>query len=319
MPSARTAFLTKPTHKLGDSVILATLFAEALKLEPDLQLFCLGGETLTWANPLLNGQVQVINDHAQLPKRLDTLIHFRAPTLESVRLAKASRTALFITEDRGLLKGFATRRVRRNLPRTTHQVNIWGEYFRLAFPNFPNITEYLDYRPLVKSTPETSSSVVINTHTSGSNRPPSAHVFSEIIEICRAHGLGIKLLSGRGCNVAESLQKNHPAAQIIRPSGIQQLADLLASAALVITPDTGPAHLAAALRVPVIDLYCKALLPSERWTPLAPKVALIRPDRGCPSCLARNRCHHGKYPDDTCTESFDLDQISTVIRDILAK
>ena len=319
MPPARTAFLTKPTHKLGDSVILATLFAEAIKLEPNLQLFCLGGETMKWASPLLSGQVQVINDLAQLPKRLDTLIHFCAPTLEAVRLANTSRTSRFITEDRGLLKGFATRRVRRNLPRTTHQVNIWGEYFRLAFPKFPTITEYLDYRPLLQSTPETSSSVVINTHTSGSNRPPSPHVISEIIGLCRAQGHRIMLLGGQRCSVAESLLKDHPTAQIIRPSGIQQLANLLASAKLVITPDTGPAHLAAALRVPVIDLYCKALLPSERWTPLAPKVALIRPQRGCPSCLARNRCHHGKYPDDPCTESFHLDQISTVIRSLVAR
>lgn len=295
-------------------MILATLFGEALKLEPDLQLVCLGGETMTWASPLLGGSIRVINDLAQLPKQLDILIHFRAPTMTSVMLARKGRASLFVTEDRGLLKGFATRRVRRNLPRTTHQVNIWGEYFRLAFPDFPTVTEYLDYRPLVKATPAGPDTVVINTHTSGSNRPPSPQVLSKIIGLCNAQGLGITLLSGAGCDVAEGLAEDHPSAQIIRPSGIQQLAELLANAKLVITPDTGPAHLAAALRVPVIDLYCKALLPSERWTPLAPKVALIRPVQGCQSCLTRNRCHHGKYPDDTCTETFDLDEISAAIR-----
>lgn len=269
---------------------------------------------MTWASPLLRGRTRVISNLTQLPKRLEILIHFRAPTLESVRLAKKSRTSSFISEDRGLLKGYATHHVRPRLPRTTHQVNIWGEYFRLAFPDFPTITEYLDYRPLLRAPTESPSTVVINTHTSGSNRPPSPHVISEIIGLCRAQGLRITLLSGPGGNVAESLLKDHPTAQIVRPSGIQQLAELLASAKLVITPDTGPAHLAAALRVPVIDLYCKALLPSERWTPLAPSVALIRPGQGCQSCLTRNRCYRGKYPDDTCTESFDLDQISAAIR-----
>ena len=68
---------------------------------------------------------------------------------------------------------------------------------------------------------------------------------------------------------------------------LPQLADLLAGAAAVVTGNTGPAHLAAAVETPVVSLFAPTV-PASAWRPWAvPHVLLGAQDIGCAGCRAR--------------------------------
>ena len=61
---------------------------------------------------------------------------------------------------------------------------------------------------------------------------------------------------------------------MVRPSSLAELADVLASAAVVASGNTGPMHLAAAVGRPVVAAFAPTV-PVERWRPWAvPHVVL---------------------------------------------
>lgn len=81
------------------------------------------------------------------------------------------------------------------------------------------------------------------------------------IEVCHAlyheHGLQPVLVGGRSPRelAAETeIMRGAPFAHSALGSGLRKLAAILDAAALAISPDTGPLHLAIALRTPVISL-----------------------------------------------------------------
>ncbi|MBL8060869.1 MAG: hypothetical protein JNK63_09170 [Chthonomonas sp.] len=311
------AYLTKPADRLGDTIVLASIFAELMPRYPDLKVICNDGESTRWVakffpNLLVAPTIQ------DIPHPIDVLIQFGKPDLRFIQLAKRLRAKRIIAEDRGAYRWFASDLVPRGLPRNLHQANIWGIYFRCAFPELPIITRYPDLRSLVEPIGIDREYVVVHTDTGKSNRPPSFDVLTQAIEVCQLLGLGALITSSPESALAQQLSIRFPDSERLHPTGIEQLASVLSRAQLVISPDTGPAHLAAALRVPVIDLSCKVFLPSERWRPLAERVTLLRPKNGCASCLARGRCHRPPYPDNTCTETFDLDDLTEAILSAIA-
>jgi heptosyltransferase I len=81
------------------------------------------------------------------------------------------------------------------------------------------------------------------------------------VQVCHAlyheHGLQPVLVGGRSARelAAEAAIMPHaPFAHSALGSGLRRLAAILDGAALAISPDTGPLHLAVALRTPVIGL-----------------------------------------------------------------
>lgn len=68
---------------------------------------------------------------------------------------------------------------------------------------------------------------------------------------------------------------------------VAQLADVLAGAGVVVTGNTGPAHLASAVGTPVVSLFAPTV-PAACWRPWAvPHVLLGVQDIGCAGCRAR--------------------------------
>ncbi len=70
------------------------------------------------------------------------------------------------------------------------------------------------------------------------------------------------------------------------------LGALFDRAALLVSNDSGPVHIASARRTPVISIFGRkqAGLSPERWRPLGEKHQVVWKDVGCPECLA-HRCH----------------------------
>lgn len=106
------------------------------------------------------------------------------------------------------------------------------------------------------------------------------------------------LLSGKEKDLLLTLKKNIPSAVSLSDLSLREYASALTYANLLITNDTGPMHLAAALGLPLIALFSPTS-PKE-CAPLAYKGHIFYEKRSCTVCLKRK-----------CLEPFCLLQIST--------
>lgn len=90
------------------------------------------------------------------------------------------------------------------------------------------------------------------------------------------------------------------------------LASVLAAASVVVSGNTGPAHLAAAVGTPVVSIYAPTV-PAVRWRPWrVPHVLLGRQDIGCAGCRARQCPVPGHPCVATVTVGDVIDAIGTL-------
>lgn len=82
------------------------------------------------------------------------------------------------------------------------------------------------------------------------------------------------------------------------------LAELIAGAQAIVVGNTGPAHLAAAVRTPVVELFAPTV-PFERWRPYKVDHELLFVDVPCAGCRARV-C---PVPDHPCLSAVDLSDV----------
>lgn len=90
------------------------------------------------------------------------------------------------------------------------------------------------------------------------------------------------------------------------PIGLGELAALFKKASLVISNDSGPAHVAAGVGTGVISIFGrnqKGLSP-VRWRPLGNKAEVLHKDVGCIECLARD-CKKGFL----CLEAISVEEV----------
>jgi ADP-heptose:LPS heptosyltransferase len=76
------------------------------------------------------------------------------------------------------------------------------------------------------------------------------------------------------------------AADLGGATSLAGLAELLSGAACVVTGNTGPAHLAAAVATPVVSLYAPTV-PAVRWRPWRVPHELLHVEVPCAGCRAR--------------------------------
>jgi ADP-heptose:LPS heptosyltransferase len=93
-------------------------------------------------------------------------------------------------------------------------------------------------------------------------------------------------------------------------SGLAELAAVIAGAAAVVTGNTGPAHVAAAVGTPVVSLFAPTV-PLERWRPWqVPHVVLGTQDAPCAGSRART-CPVPGHP---CLTSVTGDEVTAAVR-----
>jgi heptosyltransferase-2 len=90
-----------------------------------------------------------------------------------------------------------------------------------------------------------------------------------------------------------------------------RLAALLKRCDLLITNDTGPMHLAAAVATPVIALFGST--DHVTTSPLGPGSRVIRRQTDCSPCLKR-RCPR----DHRCMEALSVDEVEAVVMEQMA-
>jgi ADP-heptose:LPS heptosyltransferase len=87
------------------------------------------------------------------------------------------------------------------------------------------------------------------------------------------------------------------------------LAAVLAAAAVVVAPNTGAAHLAAAVGTPVVSLFAP-VVPAARWAPYGvPAVVLGRQDAAC----AGSRARACPVPGHPCLDLIDPGEVVAAV------
>ena len=110
-----------------------------------------------------------------------------------------------------------------------------------------------------------------------------------------------------------AMMKNKPVF-FCESTTLGELAALFKKASLVISNDSGPVHVAAAVGTPVISIFGRNQLGLSpvRWRPLGNKSAAIHKDVGCVECLA-----HDCKKDFLCLKAISPEEILEEARKLL--
>lgn len=79
-------------------------------------------------------------------------------------------------------------------------------------------------------------------------------------------------------------------ASVAGRTTLMGLAALLARARAVVALDSGPMHIAAALGAPTVGIFALRTDLPDRWRPLGPNVAIVRPAYPCPPWHRKETC-----------------------------
>jgi ADP-heptose:LPS heptosyltransferase len=92
-------------------------------------------------------------------------------------------------------------------------------------------------------------------------------------------------------------------------TGLAELASILAGAAVLVSGNTGPAHLAAAVGTPVAEIFAQVVAP-HRWRPWGvPSILLGDLDIACAGCRART-C---PFPDQPCLRDVTPEAVAAAV------
>jgi ADP-heptose:LPS heptosyltransferase len=152
---------------------------------------------------------------------------------------------------------------------------------------------------------------------------PPLRLAEMAVRLARATGAAIVLTGAdedRGA--ADELRAALPASvrvvDLVGRLDLMGLAGVLERLALLLTPDTGPMHLAGALGVPLVAIFGPSS--PDRWGPLASHCRIVRVDLPCSPC---NRIRRpparcvGHTPD--CLAAVQVDQVVGAALDLLAE
>ncbi|WP_067973990.1 glycosyltransferase family 9 protein [Nocardiopsis trehalosi] len=105
------------------------------------------------------------------------------------------------------------------------------------------------------------------------------------------------------------------AADLAGRTRLPELAAVLAGAAAVVTGNTGPGHLAAAVGAPVVSLF-SPVVPASAWAPYGTRLRLLG-DQGAPCRGTRARtCPVPGHP---CLTSLSADDVAGAVHDLIAE
>jgi lipopolysaccharide heptosyltransferase II len=166
------------------------------------------------------------------------------------------------------------------------------------------------YRPFVTVSNESAKSVdpLFKDSGVGENKPaiaihPSSSClsrrwmperFAELADrLIEKQGVKVFLISGASeKSFTDSVEKimRHPSINLGGKLSLKETAGLLKRCTLLISNDSGPTHLAAAVGTPVVAIFGASQpgLSATRWRPFGPDHVVLQKDVGCKVCLAHD-------------------------------
>jgi ADP-heptose:LPS heptosyltransferase len=143
-------------------------------------------------------------------------------------------------------------------------------------------------------------------------RRPSAHSSAEIARALAAAGHFVVVTGTEADRVLTAQVAGDDGLDLGGHTTLAELASVFASARAVVAPNTGPAHLAAAVGTPVVSLFAP-VVPAGQWAPYGTIVVLLG-DQDAPCRLTRARecavpghpCLNGIAPADVVAAVADV-------------
>jgi lipopolysaccharide heptosyltransferase II len=157
---------------------------------------------------------------------------------------------------------------------------------------------------------------------SGARHPtktwPVRHT-AALADRCHREGYRVALLGGQedGSLTGAVVNSMKSRPEYVRTGGsLGQLAGVLSRCRAVVSPDSGPAHMAGALGVPVVVVFGPTS--PQRWAPRGPRVRVVRRELACAPCS-----NHGgaSCPVDTleCMNDLGPEEVWKGLKDLLAE
>jgi len=252
------------------------------------------------------------------PRRYDVAIDFQG-LLKSAALARLSGAARVIGFDRAALREpvaapFYTERVATGEGRHVIQKNLslaaaLGAAtnrieFPLAWDGSAAVSDFLARIP--------GRFALLNPGAAWPNKRWPPDRFGLVArELAARHSLASVVLWGPGEREAAEtvVAASRGAATLAPETGLRDLVALARAASLMISGDTGPTHIAAAVGAPIVALFGPTT-PARNgpWSP--DDISISRYDR-C-DCHYERRCR--RTPDTWCLASIDVDEVLEAVR-----
>lgn len=171
------------------------------------------------------------------------------------------------------------------------------------------IQDYPDVRPLVGEEPY----VVVHPGASAPSRawPPLHHAAA--VELLEGAGHRVVVTGGKGETRLTATVAGPAALDLGGRTDLKTLAGVLAGAEALITGNTGPAHLAAAVGTPVACLF-SPVVPPVRWAPYGVPLEILG-DQNAPCRLSRaTECPVPGHP---CLSSVAPEQLLAAVERLI--
>ena len=145
--------------------------------------------------------------------------------------------------------------------------------------------------------------VVVHPGASVPARHPSADRTAAMIAALAAAGHRVMVTGSAAERALAGSWPDHPdrVVNLCGRTGLPLLASVLAQADVVVAPNTGAAHLAAAVGTPVVSLFAP-VVPAERWAPFGVPAVLLG-DQHAP--CARTRARSCPVPGHPCLDGIE--------------
>ena len=157
--------------------------------------------------------------------------------------------------------------------------------------------------------------VGINPMTRWPTKDWEAGRFAAVVDRLRAGGLPIVLTGGPGDRTAidelvARCDRTHPVPRLDGRTSLKVLAAVYRQARVVLSTDTGPMHLAAAMGTPVVALFG----PTAPWRtgPYGPGHTVLRMGLECSPCY-RRRCETTQFESRACLLRLPVDDVVAAV------
>jgi heptosyltransferase-2 len=135
--------------------------------------------------------------------------------------------------------------------------------------------------------------------------------------LAEKYGFKVLIIAGpKDVAVADAMQAKmrFTSLNLAGKTSLSQLAAVLERCGLLISNDSGPVHVAAALGTPVVAVFGRSQkgLSPKRWGPLGGKSKVVQKNIGCLECLA-HRCEKGF----ACLEAISVEDVLSAAEEIL--
>ncbi|MBT2675436.1 glycosyltransferase family 9 protein [Streptomyces sp. ISL-14] len=155
--------------------------------------------------------------------------------------------------------------------------------------------------------------VVLHPGASVSSRAWSRERCAEAVRELTAAGQRVVVTGSRGERALTAYVAGEHGLDLGGRTDAVELAGVLAGARAVVTGNTGPAHLAAAVGTPVVSLFAP-VVPAERWRPYGvPYVLLGDQDAPC----ADSRARQCPVPGHPCLESVTGQDVVAAVEKVM--